>query len=101
MTTPGRESSAQIRDFSLGERDMMLMPILSRTKDPVTGLTTQVVQQGANPDGKLHTLTTDIAYVNGLPETLTYTFEGEGPTVIKTETLTRDAAGDVISSSIS
>ena len=93
--------SRDVRDRSVGPRDLLRLPIVSVTRDAEERIET-VVQQATGPDGVEHTLTSTVAYdvATGLVSSITQTFEGSGKTFTETETFSRDAEGNVTGSSI-
>lgn len=89
----------EIRDRSIGERDLLRLPVTSITRN-ADGEVTEVVREGLDPNGQSLRVTFGIARVNGLVSSIARTYEGSGRTFTETETVTRDADGRVTSTTL-
>lgn len=88
------------RDRSISDRDLLRLPIASITRN-IDGDVTQIVRQGTSPEGDAIKVTIDYTYdVNGDITSEKRTYDGSGKTFVETETVTRNAEGDPVSTGI-
>lgn len=97
---PIPEHGRDILDFGLGERKLLRLPLQSVTRDPATGLITQSIESGVGTDGVSYTVTTNCTYTSGLLSKIARIYQGGGITSTETETILRDASGQVSSTTI-